>query len=200
MNYVYDIMLNWHKKYLDFFEWEATDKIVSVHKIPILKVRNTDFKNIMMSTICIDKEFINKIKNKNSYVCLFMSDDQLLAVKFNVDGISTEKSSLMVDEELDIIENYYHLEPIKIKYEIQSKEPLLFMTKNELQRIKYLNTNIDALDIDKDQNKIRYLYYECFGILEKDSLIALNKIKKCFSNHLNIDQLYCFFKLIEQKQ
>ena len=39
MLYIYDILLNWCRdKLYDFFEWEKTDKLEHVKKIPLIRV------------------------------------------------------------------------------------------------------------------------------------------------------------------
>ena len=51
MIYVYDILLNWNKEVAyDFFEWEKTDKLDHIKKIPLFKVKKGIKKNII--TLC----------------------------------------------------------------------------------------------------------------------------------------------------
>ena len=35
MDYIYDIVLNFHENYYEFYEWKSSDKIINVKKITI---------------------------------------------------------------------------------------------------------------------------------------------------------------------
>ena len=131
-------------------------------------------------------------------MCLFICDNDVVAVKFNSQGESILKSSLVVDEELDIIENYYNLDTIDINYKINSVDKINFRTLKEQNILKYLDNHINQLDIVKDRNKIKYLFFECFGLMEDNSSKALAYIKQNYINHSKLMDLYNFFKLIEQ--
>ena len=37
---IYDIVLNFNKEFLDFFEWDKHDILIHVRKIPIFKIKN----------------------------------------------------------------------------------------------------------------------------------------------------------------
>ena len=114
MNYIYDVLTNFSEKYYDFYEWEKNDKLIHFKKIPVLKISKEDYTNIFTNKIKIDNELLNKIKNKaeiwrskdnkNNYFILLTNRTDIIGIEFNKEGISTKRSSLIVDEELDILE------------------------------------------------------------------------------------------------
>ena len=60
MDYIYDIVLNFHESYYEFYEWKSTDKIINLKKIPIYKVSTKTYLDIKNNTTIIDKETIPK--------------------------------------------------------------------------------------------------------------------------------------------
>ena len=46
MNYIYDIVLNFHESYYEFYEWKSTDKIIN-------------FKNGSVSNVIINEHPMN---------------------------------------------------------------------------------------------------------------------------------------------
>ena len=47
MNYYYDILLNFQDVYCMFYEWDSTDSIDFVKKIPLFHVDNKVYKDIL---------------------------------------------------------------------------------------------------------------------------------------------------------
>ena len=48
MNYIYDVLCNFQNVYYDFYDWNKTDDILRIRKIPIIKVNDEvylDLKN-----------------------------------------------------------------------------------------------------------------------------------------------------------
>lgn len=199
MKYIYDISVNMQEKYLDFYEWNKSDKIVTLKKIPILKINTNDFYNIVSNDIKIDDSFLNQIYYNNKYICLFMCDDQVCVIEFNKKGNSIKRSSLVVDEELDIMENYYNLKTMTIDYELIKQQKYSFITRSEQEKINFLKKELDILSLPSDKEKIGYLYFECFGNIENDYDVALKRIKRAINSPTQINQLYRFFKFINQK-
>ena len=199
MKYVYDITINLKKQYLDFFEWNKKDKIIHMRKLPIIKISNHDLICFISNQIIIDSDLLKNIKIGNKYICLFISEDNCIVIEFNKKGESVLKSSLVVDEELDILENYYKLSVNHIEYQIIEHNHLPLITRLEQEKILFLNSSINSLKLPQDEHKIKYLYFECFGELELDGKKALFKIKECLNKHQYLSNLYQFFKLIQTK-
>ncbi len=52
MNYYYDIILNWSEKgQYDFYEWNDTDYLELIKKIPFIKVKHKVFLDIAENNI-----------------------------------------------------------------------------------------------------------------------------------------------------
>ena len=197
MNYTYEVMTNFKNNLIDFFEWNNSDKIIMIKKIPIIKIETIDFKKLFSNNFSIKNEFLEKIKVKNRFFCLLMDDSNVFAVEFNNKGVSIKKSSLLVDEELDILENYYDIPTYNFEYQILKKEPASLITRLEKTKIDFLNDKISKLKIPDDNTKIKYLYLECFETYELDSKKALNRLKTTLKRKEYINNLYNFFQLLE---
>ena len=80
MNYAYEVMTNFKNNLIDFFEWNNSDKIIMIKKIPIIKIETIDFKKLFSNNFSIKNEFLEKIKVKNRFFCLLMDDSNVFAV------------------------------------------------------------------------------------------------------------------------
>ena len=67
MNYIYDILLNFNDNYFDFYDWNKSDNITEVKKIPIFKITSEDMYKIKNNYVIFDNEFKSKIKNQTDY-------------------------------------------------------------------------------------------------------------------------------------
>ena len=65
MTYVYDIILNFHKNYYNFFEWNSKDIIYHMKKIPLIRVSDKDLNILKYNEVKIDKEVLLNFKNKS---------------------------------------------------------------------------------------------------------------------------------------
>jgi hypothetical protein len=77
------------------------------------------------------------------------------------------KSKLLLDESDEVLEISDRIKEVSIDYKIISKEETnKFMTRSELDKIVFLNREIKMLYKEKNFDKLRYLYYECFDKIE----------------------------------
>lgn len=199
MTYIYDVTLNFNETLYDFFEWNNNDKLIHVRKIPIFKVSNEDFINILMYEISISEELLNKIKdktdtygkkNKSFTACLLRNNDNIIALKFDDNCKSSSISSIIVEEELDILE-------IKINscktfvYKTLNKRSFQTNTRYDIINKNYIQKEINNLDINNDKEKIKYLYFEYFGKFINNEYEALKKLKKELDiNNNNLKKLF----------
>ena len=52
MNYYYDIILNWNEgQEYEFYEWNDTDYLELIKKIPLIKIKHKDFLNVLTNKI-----------------------------------------------------------------------------------------------------------------------------------------------------
>ena len=61
MNYIYDILINLQKNLYDFYEWNLSDDIMHVRKIPLIKIKTCDLLSIKNNVIKLDVETLKMI-------------------------------------------------------------------------------------------------------------------------------------------
>ena len=167
MNYVYDILVNFKYPLLDFFEWNADDNIENIKRIPFFKVSSDDLNAFKYNKYKIDdtdsikngiKLFDNKKKTYNG--ALYTDGNEAIVIRYDNKGVCIAKSSLLLDEEMEIIDSSNLLPTTNITYKIISKDSLnVFKTRKEVIITKFLITEIGKID---DVDKLNYINYECF--------------------------------------
>ena len=207
MNYIYDLILNYNKELYEFYEWNNTDKLINIEKIPIIRINNTSFNEIMSSRIKISLVLLDKIKNKTytsnkiiKYSLLITNLNRVIALKFDDQGIEIERSSLLLDEEEDVLEDDYQEE--KIEYEIIEKlEEDYFLTRKEKSIKKYLLKEINNLYMNNNYEELNYLYEELYNddksIIERYNYL-INSITNNYNS--NYEKLYNIIKLANKKE
>ena len=212
MNYIYDIILNFNSNLYDFYDWNKKDKIIHIRKIPAFKISDIDFINIKKNTIKIENNFINKINNKTEefkktnitklkYTSLFSNGNDIIAIKWNKNGISEKKSSICIDEQEELIEIINKQKEIKLKYKILKKEKTSnFKTRYETESQIVLMKELLNIYRQKDYKKMSYIHLECFGKKEKNIHTAFENLKKEIAKQNdNSYKILSFFKIINQK-
>ena len=114
MDYIYDIVLNFHENYYEFYEWKSTDKIINIKRIPIYKISTKDYLNIKNNYTTIDKQSLPK-QNK---MFLITNGIEVMGLLLDNLGKVIKKSSLIFEESDEIIEDKDLLKLINIKYKI----------------------------------------------------------------------------------
>ena len=186
MNYIYDIVLNFHPYYYNFYEWKNKDKIKNIYKIPIYRVNDKDILTFKNNKVKVDKTFLNNIK-KN--MCLISNTKLTIGLLFNSNGNLIKRSSLLYDEEeeanniakslketkISFIENKKNKYQDKLRIEIEKKETIL----------NFLNKITDPIIL-------KYLYYVYFKKEEESNdikKILKKELEKSWSkNHNNLYQ------------
>lgn len=207
MTYIYDVTLNFNEVLYDFFEWNNSDNLIHVRKIPIFKVSNDTFLNVLTYEVQLSDEILYKIKDKTDTYgkktksftsCLIRNEDNIIALKFDDNGISKQISSIIIEEELDILEIRVSLTK-SFEYKTLNKREFLTSTRYDSVNRTYLQKQINSLNIDNDREKIKYLYFEYFGKYINDEKTALNKLKKEIIKDNYNNNLKDFFKLSSNK-
>ena len=141
------------------------------------------------STVCFNKDFCDKIHNRTekfkkinvallNYVFLISNGKETMALKLNKNGVTTHKSSLLLDENEEISEM---AEDLKL-YNLEYKNKLCFLYNH------------------KEDDKLKFLYLECFGKVEDDVNKVFNKLQKEIKSNNKVTlKMIDFFKLINQK-
>ncbi|MDD2181076.1 MAG: hypothetical protein PHW32_01770 [Bacilli bacterium] len=211
MNYIYDVLLNYNKNLYEFYEWNLSDNITHIRKIPLLKIKSSSLLTIKNNKIKIGDELKEQIKNKteifsknknnyDSYSCLFCDGMEAVAIAFDNDGISIFKSKMLIDEEMEVLEVCDRIVEKEITYNVIKEEILKpFKTRFELEKDSYIKKEIKKIN---DIEKLKYLYYECFNEIEQDKNIILSRINDELNNSWDeiSNILYDFFKLTSIKK
>ncbi len=213
MNYYYDIILNWNEdRAYDFFEWNDTDSLELIKKIPLIKVKHKVFLDLMTNNIKIDQEFLKELEGKTlisakkdlqkiDYVALFTDTKNVIAIEFNQEGISISRSKLLIEDELNVLEVLYGMKEHLFNYELLDsiKED---KTLRQIKDAKKLITiEINNLYQEKEIDKLKYLYYE----YKKEYIDNIEYIYENIMNDLNnefndnILKLYYIIKLSYHK-
>ena len=200
MNYIYDIYLNFNKYLYDFFDWNKTDKLTHIKMIPIFKTTEDAIRSIINNNIKLEEKYWlnlkgkasvwNKSDKKKNYV-LFCDDNNIIAVEFDNDGKSIKKSYLLIEEELETLETTYKLKSKNIEFKILNKTKTHFKTRKQINEENFINEELKNID----NEKLKYIYFECFGKQEKDKKIIINKLLNLSKNSKTYKNLYNILKL-----
>lgn len=200
MNYVYDVTLNLNEKLFDFFDWNKTDKIIHIKKIPIFKIKEDVLKNIISFKVKLEESFFRLLQNKAEIwnmstslqtLALFCDNNTVIALEFDNDGNSIKKSFLNIEEELDILEMSNRVKEKNIDIKILKKETITFETRKEIKDKEFINKELKIINDDK----LDYIYFECFGKKEKNKHIILNNLKNLSKDSKAYKNLYNILKL-----
>ena len=190
MDYIYDIVLNFHESYYEFYEWKSTDKIINFKKIPIYKVSTKTYLDIKNNTTIIDKETISR-PNK---IFLITNGIEVMGLLIDSTGKVLKKSSLIFEESDDILEDKDLIKNITLKYTIIKSNNKLSISRLLEEKEAYLNNYFHKISPSKDEYLLKYIYYDIYNEEESD----INKIYKELLNLSKKDKskLYTTIKKI----
>ena len=200
MKYIYDIYLNFNDVIYDFYDWNKNDKLVHIKKIPIFKINVDNFKNIYTHNIKINDEYLKYVHNKaeiygnskKELSCALISDGKyIFALLFNKNGISVNRSFLMIDEELEILEELYDDDEINICYKCLNKIEYQTHTRKQIKDEKFIKNELHKMD----NNRLKYIYYECFEKQENNIQKIIKKIRNIKQNSKTYEKLYNVLKI-----
>lgn len=209
MNYIYDILLNFNRQLYDFFEWNLNDNIIHVRKIPIYRIDSKALLDFRNHQIQLSHEFLDRIKNKTEiftnkdvaiieYATLVTDGSSVMAIKCNHEGCSCEKSFLLIDEDVEVLEVSNRLKENSISYEIIGNETYLpFQTRKVQKMIQFIRNELKKCKCKQAYEKLEYLYFECFGKCEDSIDKIISELYKQMNdeNFFMIQKLYDFLKL-----
>ena len=205
MNYIYDIVLNFNKEYYNFFEWNKRDNIVNVKKIPLFLVNNDTFKMFKYDNVTVSSDFINLIKDKTytysrikiGNTSLITNGKEVIAVLFNDKGELIKRSSLLLDEEEEVLDE---IEGNKIySIDILKKQKVKIENINRTQKEKK-EFLIKYISKEKNDINLKYLYYDYFEKDENDSGVIKNILISEIKNDWNkkLDKFYETVKIFNK--
>ncbi len=204
MDYYYDILLNLEEQYFAFYEWDSDDNIEFIKKIPVFHIDSKTLTNMVENVIKIEENILLEIENKTKlkqntylkYTALFSDGKNSLAIEFNDEGISINKSSLLLEDEININEFMYNVNVRKIKIDVIKKNKLLKETRQDLKIKKIITMEIETMYAKKEFSKLKYLYLEWFLELENN----IEKMKERMLRKLNeklTEREYEIYELIK---
>ena len=165
MNYYYDIVLNFQENLFMFYEWDEHDNLEYIKKIPLIFVDSTNLIDLIANKIIINNNLLKKIENKTKlknnkflkYCCIVADGKNSIAIEFNEDGESINKSSLLVDDELNINEFVYTLNKEEINYKKTKKEFFYKDIRQELIIKRIIKLEIKNMYDKKNYSKLKYI-------------------------------------------
>lgn len=211
MLYIYDILVNFMdgNEVYESFEWEYKDVIENVKKIPVIKVSNEVFYDFIFNDVVVSHEFLDTIKGRTStykekidFACLITNSERCFAIEFNKEGKILFKSSLLLDEEDDVLSCSMKLPVSTIDYKVLKVNEIRMrcLTRKEEKDLHLLKREIDTAYEYKDYEKLVYLYNEVYPEDEKDIHDKYKRLKYDLdSNFCKIKKLVKIISLINKK-
>lgn len=190
MNYIYDIVLNFNKEYYNFFEWNKKDNILNVKKIPYFLVNDKLFYSLKYNKITLDMSFIELIRGKTltyskykaNISCLVTNKKEVLGLLFNDNGELVKRSSLLVDEEEEVLNELIDTEIYSIPI-IKNKElKRRYVIRSQKDKMNFL---INYINKENNIINLKYLYYDYYEKEEDNILNIKNKLLKEINNNWN---------------
>ena len=201
MNYIYDIVLNFQDNYYNFFEWHKDDKIKNIPKIPLYRVTDKDIKILKNNKVKVSQSLIESIKNYNKRykknICLVSNGKIAIGLLFKDDGTLSKRSSLIFEEEEEVIEVVRGVTPIEIKYieniEIIPQNKLRVEKEKKEILINYIKNTTDIVTL-------KYLYYEYYEQENTNPIQIKKALLKELTKEWNIKQnnLYDIVNLLNK--
>jgi hypothetical protein len=191
MTYIYDILLNWtDEKPYEFYEWQTSDMLEQIKKIPVIKVEKDTFYHLKNSDIVVPHSILEKINKKTiteasristflDYVALFTDGLDVIAVEFNKKGKALMKSCLLLDEKEEVLEISKKIAITSFDYKIiKTNNEDIYLTRLEREGKKLIIKELNCINTNKNIDKLKYLYYEWFNEISNDFNYMYNKLKK----------------------
>lgn len=203
MSYIYDIVLNFNKLYYDFYEWRDSDDILNIRRIPAFRVDEKSYIDIKYNDVVVDKFFCDVIKDKclsfsvdNSMLsCLISDGREVMGILLDDNGNVMGKSSLIFDEEEDVLTEIGNTEVHSINYEVRVYNDKRIYSRSVMEKFEYLkcffNSN-NSIDIYK------YIYYDLYEKEENDITKIRDRLLKLLEDGWNsyCDKLYFCIKML----
>ena len=196
MNNIYDVILNFNDFFYEVYEWKKNDDIINVRKIPFFKVNDKTFIDLKYNKIKLDEQSLKYLK----YNCLLYGDEDIIEVTciftnskssigviFDNEGNLIKRSSMLYEEEDEVIEEAKRLKETRLNFIINEVNDNRNKSRIEIEKKKVL---IEFINNIEDKMVLKYIYYdyyfkECDDIDKiKDSLL------KEIDNNSNLNKLY----------
>lgn len=206
MSYIYDIVLNFNMVYYDFFEWQEGDKIKNINKIALFRVNDSDYLNFKFDDIMVDDKFLEVVKNcnnidsnnSNNYYFLISNGREVMGISIDDKGYLNGRSSLLFDEEDEVICEVEDLREYVINYKIIG----CIKDKNIVSRVikKKKSYLLDFFNRNNEIDIYRYIYYDFYEEEEVDIRKIKEKLLGVLDNNWDYEceKLYNCVKLLNR--
>lgn len=200
MNYYYDIILNYQENYYMFYEWDEEDCFDIIKKIPIFHVSSQTITSFLYNIIKVDSSFLKLIENKTKtkqntillYSCIISDGKNNLALEFNKLGEVINKSSLQVEDEINLNEYICGIELFKINYKIIKYQKPSSNIRQEEKIKRILNIEINNMYKNKEYSKLKYIYLEWFNEINNDLNYIYNKMINKIKDNLTESEYHIY--------
>jgi len=213
MNYIYDILINFQPNLYDVYDWNKNDDILHLRKIPMFKLHTESLKELCNYNILIANDFLVKIYNRtelfgrNKVAPLeycFLATDLKEVVGFKLDkmGKIISYSKLLLEEEAEVLEYAQGLTTYELPYQVFEKKELFpFRTREEVKIKNYILKELKQIVKKQDEDKLVYLYLECFGEKCNSTQVVHTIFEKLEQNWDKVYlKLYQFLKMTASKR
>ena len=205
MNYIYDIILNFNEEFYEFYEWKNNDNVINVRKIPVLKVDENTYVSLRNNKVQVSMETIDSLKKnfslynekiEGNIICLVTNGMSAFGVMFNNNGYLIKRSSMLFDEEEEVIDESENIKDVKIEFIKNEKQKSNNISRIVKEKQKFIKDYISSLD---DELTLKYIYYDYF---EKEE--NKNNIKEILLSEINsewnskLSKLYDLTKLLNK--
>lgn len=205
MNYIYDIILNFNEEFYDFYEWKSNDNVINVRKIPVLKVDENTYISLRNNKVQVSMETIDSLKKnfslynekiEGNIICLITNGMSAFGVMLNNNGYLIKRSSMLFDEEEEVIDESENIKEVKIDFIKNEKQKSNNISRIVKEKQKFIKDYISSLD---DELTLKYIYYDYF---EKEE--NKNNIKEILLSEINsewnskLSKLYDLTKLLNK--
>lgn len=190
MEYIYDVLLNFQKNYCDFFEWQLSDKIINVKKIPLYKVNNNDYLNFKYHDIILkENPFLKKYRT-----ILITNGLEVMGILLDKKNQIIKRSSLLLDESSDILGYLPNLKITNIKYQKKLSIEINYYGRIYQEKQSFINKFLSNINLKNDEYLLKYIYFDIYNLEEND----LNKIYQNLLNlkNTNYQKLYTSIRSI----
>lgn len=207
MTYIYDLILNFNKELLEFYEWEKSDDITHIKRMPIIKVTSKVYNEFLDNEIIVNKEVLSTIFNKCEYfeqkkiksipyAFLLTDSYRVIALITNNNGNIIKYSSLLLDEEEDTLEVSIRVPLSKISYNIVKKKEKNYLTRRENIILDYIKKELNDCLEESNINELKYLYYEYFNKEHDDINVIYDSLMKELDKEIT-NKHYNLYNLIK---
>ena len=173
VNYYYDLILNFDFDHLwHFYEWEKTDLLTYVKKIPLFRVDFDTMKDFLLYHIQMSSDFVLEIAHKTivsnqddslEYAFLISDTKNSLAVLLNEEGNVIALSSVLITDDNNINEFMYTLREKDLSYQCLNRREVKHKLRQKEKLSQVIQVELATLKEEQNINKLKYLYYEWFG-------------------------------------